>query len=376
MKRTSLLLIFIFTLNIGSIGCKNSGVSSSGLSIVGEIEGARNKPVYFEKTSFNSQNQIVVESKMDDGKLNIQMDENPGPGYYKIRIGRSAVYLVLDGKENKINIHGKYTKFNNNNATITGSELSEKYNSVLNDLKNKKIDIVKVKEIAKESNPILGSVLLVKTFGVRSDFVDIHASVNKNLQEKYPDLYLTKEYTAIIETLRKAKQREDSRAKIKVGMPAPEIAMPGVNGKTHKLSDLKGKIVLIDFWASWCGPCVRSFPELTKTYAKYKNKGFTVFSVSLDGIDKRTAQRRYKTPEDLAAGKENAKKRWLNAISKYNLSWDNHVSDLDKWDCQAAASYGVRSIPKTFLLDKEGNIAAINPRFNLDEAIDKVLTKE
>ena len=159
-------------------------------------------------------------------------------------------------------------------------------------------------------------------------------------------------------------------------MPAPEIAMQDANGKILKLSDLKGKIVLIDFWASWCGPCLRSFPELTKTYEKYKNKGFTVYSVSLDGIDNRTAQRRYKTPEELAAGKASTKKKWLNAITKYNLSWDYHVSDLDKWDCVAAASYGVRSIPKTFLLDKEGNIAAINPRFNLDEAIDKVLANE
>lgn len=377
MKRTSLLFIFIFTVIIGSIGCKNSGnTSSSGLTITGEIEGARNKPIYFEKTSLNSQNEIVVESVVDENKLDIQMEQNPGPGFYKVRIGRSAVFLVLDGTENNIKIEGKYTKFNNNNITLTGSELSNKYNTVLNDLKNKKIDIVQVKEIAKKSNPILGAILLVKTFGIRSDFVDIHSLVGNNLKEKYPDLYLTKEYTAIIDNLRKTKQKEDSRAKIKVGMPAPDIAMPDANGKILKLSDLKGKIVLIDFWASWCGPCIRSFPELTKTYEKYKNKGFTVYSVSLDGIDSRTAKSRYKTAEALEVGKESSKKKWMSAIEKYNLSWDYHVSDLDKWDCKGAALYGVRSIPKTFLLDREGNIAAINPRFNLDEAIDKVLASE
>jgi len=374
MKKINIILTLLFAITIFNIGCKTT--SKSGFNINGTVEGARSKPVYFEKTSFNSVNETVKEVKADGGEFKINVAQNPGPGLYKVRIGRNSVLLVLDGKENNIDIKGKFTKFNNSYAEVTGSKLTEKYNSILKDLKSRKMDIMSVKEIAKESDPLLGSLLLFSTFGTKPSFADMHAAVSKKMKETYPDNYLTKEYEGIVSNLQKQYQKEQARAKIKVGEPAPDIVMPGTDGETRKLSDLKGKIVLIDFWASWCGPCVRSFPELTKIYNKYKDKGFTVFSVSLDGIDQRTAQRRYKTPEALKKAKENSKTRWINAIKKHNLAWENHVSDLDKWDCKAAAMYGVRSIPRTFLVDKTGKIAAVNPRFNLEEAIQKVLEKD
>ena len=102
----------------------------------------------------------------------------------------------------------------------------------------------------------------------------------------------------------------------------------------RKLSDLRGKVVLIDFWASWCGPCRRENPNVTRIYSQYHDKGFEIFSVSLDS--------------DAAS--------WKRAIESDKLVWPNHVSDLKKWQSQAAAIYGVRSIPSTFLLDKEGRI--------------------
>jgi thiol-disulfide isomerase/thioredoxin len=99
-----------------------------------------------------------------------------------------------------------------------------------------------------------------------------------------------------------------------------------------KFSDLKGKVVLIDFWASWCGPCRAENPNVVRLYEKYKNKGFTVFSVSLD----------------------DEKSKWKDAIRKDNLSWPTHVSDLKGWKSPVVTSYGFDGIPFTVLVNKEG----------------------
>jgi thiol-disulfide isomerase/thioredoxin len=123
-----------------------------------------------------------------------------------------------------------------------------------------------------------------------------------------------------------------------VGSKAPEIILKGTNGKDVKLSSLKGKLVLIDFWAYWCGPCRKENPNVVEAYAKYhktkfKNaKGFEVFSVSLD----------------------RSNEPWIKAISDDRLTWKNHVID----EGSASASYGVRSIPSGFLVDGDGIIIA------------------
>ena len=120
------------------------------------------------------------------------------------------------------------------------------------------------------------------------------------------------------------------------GSMAPDLAFSDPDGKVRKLSDLRGKVVLVDFWASWCGPCRKENPHVRAMYEKYHDRGFEVFSVSLD----------------------NNKDRWKDAIAKDNLSWPNHVSDLKGWGSAAAKLYGVNSIPSTFLVDKDGRIIA------------------
>ena len=179
--------------------------------------------------------------------------------------------------------------------------------------------------------------------------------------------------TALAVLLAFTTQAQYQNKKIQIGQEAPELEFKNPEGKIIKLSKINRKrIVLIDFWASWCGPCRKANPHVVELYHKYKNKGFTVYSVSLDGVDERT-KRRFSNEEQVAMQLENSKKRWLGAIAKDKLEWDYHVSDLKKWDCAPAKEYGVRSIPRTFLIDKEGKIAAINPRYNLEEELMKLL---
>ncbi|MDB4534813.1 TlpA family protein disulfide reductase, partial [Vicingaceae bacterium] len=120
-----------------------------------------------------------------------------------------------------------------------------------------------------------------------------------------------------------------------IGEKAPELAFNNPQRELLELSSLKGKVVLIDFWASWCGPCRRENPAVVRAYEKYKNKkfvngkGFTIFSYSLD--------------KDAT--------KWKAAILKDNLTWEYHVSDLKGWQSEGARAYGINSIPTNYLID-------------------------
>lgn len=130
-----------------------------------------------------------------------------------------------------------------------------------------------------------------------------------------------------------------------IGDIAPEISLQNPNGETITLSSLRGKMVLIDFWASWCGPCRRENPVKSQAYQQYKNSsfidgnGFTILGVSLD----------------------RSESAWKNAIDQYEMNW-HHVSDLKHWNCAPAREYGVTGIPANFLVDKDGIIVAKNLR--------------
>ncbi|HWC52874.1 MAG TPA: TlpA disulfide reductase family protein [Chitinophagaceae bacterium] len=132
-----------------------------------------------------------------------------------------------------------------------------------------------------------------------------------------------------------------------VGKEAPEITMPDVNGKEVKLSSFRGKYVLVDFWASWCGPCRRENPNVVKAYNQFKNKNFTILGVSLD--------------------KPGEKDKWLKAIKDDKLEW-TQVSDLKYWDSEVVLLYNIEGIPYNVLIDPNGKVIAESLRGDALEA--------
>ena len=172
-----------------------------------------------------------------------------------------------------------------------------------------------------------------------ADF-DLFMKVDAQLYKKYPKSILVLNLHKYVEAMKP--QMEMAREQEKTtgnGSVAPDISLPDTAGKTRTLSSLRGKIVLLDFWAGWCGPCRRENPNLVAAYAKYHEKGFEIFQVSLD----------------------KTKPEWIAAIKQDRLNWI-HVSDLKYWGSPVAKQYGVQSIPANFLLDKKGKIIGSNLR--------------
>ena len=186
-------------------------------------------------------------------------------------------------------------------------------------------------------------LFFIDKLDIINDF-EVFKSVSEALWSKYPEFRLVADL----------KQKVDLEKTLLPGMPAPDISLPDREGLPVRLSSLRGNIVLIDFWASWCGPCRKDNPEVVKLYNRFHSKGFDIYGVSLD--------------RDATA--------WVNAIASDGLVW-THVSDLKFWQSEGAAAYGVKSIPHTVLIDREGKIIARKLRGKaLESKLEEILGKD
>ncbi|MGB0983021.1 MAG: TlpA family protein disulfide reductase [Saprospiraceae bacterium] len=334
-------------------------VSEAGNTVTfkGKIVGSGGLKAYLDKMKMDATEPLMNTQIAGDGSIDFQ-SEDITPGMYRLRIGTKNVLFILDGTENEVIVDANLATVQQFEYTVQGSKNTSEYVRIVKQfIKEQPSEEDIANYIDTTSYALVGlsiatDVLNPKRFQFAyltpERIIEIHSGANKKVAAVYPNSDLIAIHQQFINEIKISLGQQ----MIRVGAIPPNIAMTSPQGKTYSLADLKGQVVLLDFWASWCRPCRFNNPELVSIYKKYKDQGFTVYSVSLD----RNAQ------------------SWEQAILKDGLEWEYHVSDLKYWQSEPAKMYGVNSIPRTFLLDKDGRIAAINPQGpQLEQAVKQLI---
>ncbi len=363
---------------ISIIGLAACGSMSNEKGISGKVDGAEGESIYLMR--FVNNRPIATDSAVigENGQFSILPGEAMDFNFYQLMIDKERAMILITDSTESVNVETSSENFGEN-ALVKGSSNTQSLLTFYNDLRPLVEQIQELRAItsdgsmAQEEKSQAFSQLVDLNNEKREKcltFIDQNASspatlaalselnikqdlatykkVREGLKESFGhSLYYKMVNQQIEDSERKAKlpnggqqAKATKNSAYTAGMEAPEITMNDLNGKERKLSDLRGKIVLIDFWASWCGPCRRENPNVVKEYNNFHDDGFEIFSVSLDS--------------DAA--------KWAAAVEKDGLIWDDHVSDLAGWKNAAAKNYGIQSIPHTILVGRDGKIIATHLR--------------
>ncbi len=284
------------------------------------------KANFFQLTNGGKQYAILILQPNEQVSININAKAMLQPTGVKGSPTTIQLYNML----NKVNAYeAQLQKLNQEYQKVAGTAKQDSVGQVLSykfaNINQQKDAYLKA-EINK--NPSLASLLFLDKIDIDKN-LPLYQNVDKVLYAKYKD-------NAFVKDLH---HKVASKLKLAPGSMAPEINLPDTAGNNIALSSLRGKVVLIDFWASWCSPCRREMPNNVKLYNKYHSQGYEIYGVSLD--------------------KERS--NWIKAIKDDHLNWI-HVSDLRYWQSKAARNYGVNSIPFTVLIGRDGKIIAVGLR--------------